>query len=389
MKAPQHPDESLRLDALYRLEILDTAKEKEFDDIVDVVASFCGTPVSLISLVDADRQWFKAAVGMDVRETPIESSMCAHTILQSDVLEVPDTLGDPRFADNPLVVGDPGLRFYAGAVLESDDGLPLGTICVLDYKPRELTPEQRKLLTVMARQVTARLSLRRALKIEREVTASLANTLLEQGNLLSQNEILRQEIDHRVKNSLHMVASFLAMQGRKSDNAAVKVQLAEAHGRVLAIAEVHDQLHRSGQSDQVPVKTFLEGLCLSLGETRPAFIDGVNVEADDVMLPVDQVMALGLAASELIANAFKHAYSEDQGGGVHVSFTSRQGEGILTVRDEGAGLPEGFEGDAGTGLGMKVLATLVSRLGGTVDHGAGEEGGRFTIRFPLKEQSVT
>ncbi|GGE35738.1 hypothetical protein GCM10007276_11480 [Agaricicola taiwanensis] len=384
MKIPEHPDESLRLDALRRLEILDTPPEREFDEIVEVVAAFCETPIALVSLIDADRQWFKASIGMGIRETSREHSICAHTILEPDFLEVRDLLDDPRFSGPLFAAGISQPRFYAGAVLESDDGLPLGTICVLDYTPRELTEAQRKLLRVMARQVTAHLSLRRVLKIEREVTASLANTLLDQQNLLSQNEVLRQEVDHRVKNSLQMVGSFLAMQSRKSSDPAVKAQLSEALGRVLAIAGVHDQLHRSGQADRIPVKVFLEGLGARLAETRPAFIDAVTVSSDDISLSPDQVMPLGLAASELVSNAFKHAYSEGRGGTVSVVFAVDGPTGTLIVRDQGSGLPAGFEPDSGAGLGMKVLSTLVARLGGTLSHEPGHPGTCFTIRFALE-----
>ena len=132
MEAARHIAEEQRVEALRSLRILDTPREEEFDDIVRVASAICGTPISVINLIDGNRQWFKAEVGLGVRETPLPASICAHAILQPDLFIVADTLEDRRFADNPLVVGDPHLRFYAGALLETAEGLPLGTICVLD-----------------------------------------------------------------------------------------------------------------------------------------------------------------------------------------------------------------------------------------------------------------
>lgn len=136
-------DEAERLAALRRYAILDTPPEPDFDDLVRVAAQVCQTPVSLISLVDQGRQWFKAEIGLGKHETPLVESICATAILQPRLFVVPDAAQDPRFEGNPLVQGEPHLRFYAGALLESPEGLPLGTLCVLDTKPRDLTEEQR------------------------------------------------------------------------------------------------------------------------------------------------------------------------------------------------------------------------------------------------------
>lgn len=164
MSPPKHPDEEARLDALYRYNILDTAEEQAFDDITQLVAAICNAPISVVNLIDRDRQWFKSEVGLGVRETPLDISLCAHAILQPGLFVVADTLQDERFAHNPLVTGEPHLRFYAGVQLESSDGLPLGTLCVLDDKPRELTETQKNALRVLGRQVMSLLELRRTLQ---------------------------------------------------------------------------------------------------------------------------------------------------------------------------------------------------------------------------------
>src|SRR4028119_1119547 len=150
-----------RLAALRRYAILDTPCEPHFDDIVRLAAQTCEAPVAVISLVDDRRQWFKAEIGLDVRETALVESICAQAIHQPGLFVVPDASKDQRFDNNPLVQGAPHLRFYAGARLETPEGLPLGALCVLDTKPREgLTEAQRFSLSALARQVMAQMELR-------------------------------------------------------------------------------------------------------------------------------------------------------------------------------------------------------------------------------------
>jgi PAS domain S-box-containing protein len=169
MLAPPRPtDETARVEALRAYEILDTEPEPEFDDLTLLASFICGTPGALVSLVDSERQWFKSRRGVPVSETPRDIAFCAHAILKRDVMVVPDAREDERFADNPLVANEPGMRFYAGAPLIDPRGHALGTICVFDKRPRDLAPDQVEALKALARQVVAQMELRRRLKRERE-----------------------------------------------------------------------------------------------------------------------------------------------------------------------------------------------------------------------------
>ncbi|MES1254548.1 MAG: GAF domain-containing protein, partial [Acidobacteriota bacterium] len=157
MSAIAAPNERERLETLHRYDILDTPPAPEFDDLARLAADVCATPMALVSFVAADRQWFKARIGLAVEGTARDVSFCAHAIQQPNVFVVPDTLRDDRFAGNPLVVGPPHARFYAGAPLTTPDGYALGTICVIDAVPRELSIAQEASLRALARHVVAQL----------------------------------------------------------------------------------------------------------------------------------------------------------------------------------------------------------------------------------------
>jgi GAF domain-containing protein len=168
MVTPKPANEEARLVALDKYAILDTDPEQSFDDLTLLASFVCKTPIALISLIDEDRQWFKSRVGLQSAETTRDIAFCSTAIMQPDVFVVPDALADERFRDNPLVVSDPHIRFYAGAPLINEDGYALGTLCVVDRAPRELAPEEREALKALSRLVLAQLEFRRNLILLKE-----------------------------------------------------------------------------------------------------------------------------------------------------------------------------------------------------------------------------
>lgn len=164
--APLPSNEDQRLAALKQLEILDTAAEKVLDDLVRLAANICDAPISLISLIDERRQWFKASIGLDAKETARDIAFCSHAILSDETMIVEDASKDERFADNPLVTYDPNIRFYAGAPLTLNGEYNVGTLCVIDDQPRQLTDQQRDALEILRQSIMSQLELRR---IERDL----------------------------------------------------------------------------------------------------------------------------------------------------------------------------------------------------------------------------
>jgi PAS domain S-box-containing protein len=168
-------NEAWRLQSLQDLKVLDSGPEAEFDALAKVASLVCGVPIALVSLVDADRQWFKADVGLGAKQTPRDLAFCAYAILGEDVFEVPDAHLDPRFADNPLVRQAPNIRFYAGAPITLDNGARVGTLCVIDREPRQLTATQREILQQLAVAASQALEARKVLGSEKELAVVAAH----------------------------------------------------------------------------------------------------------------------------------------------------------------------------------------------------------------------
>ena len=166
--APKPANEQERLQALKSYEILDTLPEKDFDDLTLLASQICQTPIALISLVEEERQWFKSKIGLGGTESSRQDAFCSHAILDNKVLVIPNSLEDDRFYDNPFVTNDPHIRFYAGAPLTTADGHNIGSLCVIDNKPRQISPEQISALESLARQVVGQMELRRSLDLFRD-----------------------------------------------------------------------------------------------------------------------------------------------------------------------------------------------------------------------------
>lgn len=349
-------NEADRMAAVRRYQILDTPPDGSFDRVTALAARRFGAPISIISIVDHDRIWFKSHHGLDVQQIGRDPGLCASAILSSEAHVLLDASTDVRSLANPLVAGDFGLRFYAGVPLMTSDGFNLGTLCVIDMTPRPVDQAQIDDLKDLASLVVDQLELRLAAR-----------------QAIEKAEIMAREIDHRVMNSLQFVSGLLTMQSRSTDAADASAQLREAATRVAAVARVHRNFY-SSDTEEVSCLTFLSRLCADLSE-----ICGVEVEVtgDEGSVPTTWIQPIGLLTNELVTNAAKHG-----AGKVAVIYKVQGATRELSVCDEGKGVPENFDPTVSTGLGMKVIALLAKQLGGEVAVGASPAGGAcFQVAF--------
>lgn len=362
MEAQHHPLEPARLAALRAYDILDTPRESHFDDIVTLASRICGTPMAVINLIDETRQWFKAEIGFGVRETPLGTSICAHVILDDDFVEIADTLIDPRTADNPLCLADEGLRFYAGALLKSKSGYPIGTLCVLDHQPRVLDPMQRDALRVLAAQVMTQLDLR----------AVIAN-----------EAVLRSEIDHRVKNSLQVVGAFVSLERGASDNDAARVSLERVARQISIVAALHEHLGMSATLEQIELGPYLDQVVRLIDSTLSAAIS-VQGTFDNVVVSARQATLVATIVNELAANASKHSFKQSSGTiFLRGERVGQSGYCLVCSDDAQPGAAEPVVPSGRVGLGLKILKASVRQLGGTMVAKRDDQGYSTRLEFDL------
>ena len=351
-------DEPQRLAAVRRYDILDTPPDGAFDRITAIAARRFNVPISIISVVDADRIWFKSHHGVPVEEIGRDPGLCASAILSPEPHILPDASADPRSLANPLVAGDFGLRFYAGVPLRTHDGYNLGTLCVIDKEARPINQEEIEELKDLASVVMDQLELQLAAR-----------------HAVARAQLLAREIDHRVMNSLHFVSNMLTMQSRTSGAASAAEQLKIAASRVGAVARVHQHFY-SDETDEVSCMAFLRRLCADLSTIlgKPIAVDG-----DDANVSTIKIQPIGLIVNELVTNAAKHGT-----GRIDVRHEMKGDLHALSVCDEGEGLLADFDPDNTGGLGMKVVQTLAGQLGGRLTTGLTPlgRGPCFTVTFP-------
>lgn len=318
---PPEWTENDRLAALRSYRVLDTPPEPAFDDLVQLAARTCQTPVALISLIDEDRQWFKAEVGLGVRETPLDRSICLSSMLLPALTIIPDLTEDPRFTGNPFVAGEPHLRFYAGAVLKTQDGIPLGALCVLDYVPRDLTREQAAILTVLAQQVMSHLELRAAIA-ERDERLEIARQIEQRQALLV------RELHHRVKNTLATVQALVGATGRTTGS--FDEFYHSFSNRIASLAKTHNLLTEDYWQTASLREIVLSELKPFSDSRHPRFM----LIGPPVVLSADLAVPVGMALHELTANAVRYGALSLPGGYIRVQWHVGEAEGVRKLHLE-------------------------------------------------------
>ncbi len=401
--APLPASEEERVLSLEHLKILDSAPEQDFDDIVLLATTLCDAPIALVSLVDRERQWFKACIGLDVQETHRDLAFCAHAILQpSDVLVVEDATTDPRFRESPLVLGPPYIRFYAGAPIRTEAGHAMGTVCVIDIWPRVLSEQQRRALLALARQTAALMQYRLvseqrdqhaaelALGLESSQSQSLAlERNLRQSQRVSSLGMLTASIAHDFNNLLQALSASLQLIRMRSRRPTDVETLSDTglravdHGRQL-VTRLLNSVRQDGS----------ELICIDVSERIDAARDLLLRSAGDTLELSFDLSARGwgvlCAEAQLhttLLNLLSNARDAISGPGkVHISTRLESvkddpqfPEGdylVLSVKDNGPGMTaelkeQMFEpffttrsSDPGAGLGLVQVQEFAVNSGG-------------------------
>lgn len=397
MAAPTPSNEVKRLRALAEYDVLDTSPEAAYDDLTALAAQICDVPISLLTLVDSDRQWFKSRIGLERAETPRDHSFCAWAVSDGMPLEVEDALTDERFAANPLVTGDPNIRFYAGAPLVTEEGLALGTLCVIDRQPRRLTEAQASALQSLARAAMAQLDLRR------------------QNDQLRALDRMKEEfvavVSHELRTPLASVVGYLEELRNEANGPLNDTQL-----RFLDVVDRNADRLLSLVNDLLFLAQLEAGSAglsietVDLAAIAAEAVDSCRLAAAEkgVEIVFDAPAAVELrgdgrrlsqVADNLLSNAVKFTPA---GGTVVVRLVAGDPTVTLSVSDTGVGIAAdelahlfgrfyrtraaASAAIPGTGLGLAITRGIVEAHGGTIGvESASGEGTTFTVSIPRGE----
>jgi len=402
-------DEDARLAVLDSFGILDTPPERSFDDVVRLVSQLLDAPIAAVNLIARGRQWFKSEIGLGTREMPLDNSICRHALLEQEQMIVPDTQNDPRFSCNPLVTADGGLRFYAGAVLRTRDGVPLGTLCVLDKKPRPegLTEQQQFMLTTMAHQVMSQIELRRALTDQEALNEALRRADQRKDEFLAM-------LAHELRNPLAPIVSAATMLSNFELQPSMVQRAADIIARQAGhMTSLIDDLLDVSRVTRGKVE--LEFVELDLKDVLADAVEQVRplIEKHGHRLVLEAMPAPALVVGDrkrlvqvmtnLLSNAAKYTL---EGGRIDVRLATRGALLDLTIRDDGIGMsPElianafdlfsqGTRGldrsQGGLGIGLALVRSLLKLHGGEVSAASDGPGcgSTFRVTLPLSSRAA-
>jgi signal transduction histidine kinase len=393
MKADIPVNENIRLADLYQYNILDTPEEEEFDQLVKLASRICNVPISLVSLIDAERQWFKARLGMAEEETPRDTSFCSHGILNGDFFMVPDATNDGRFANNPMVTGSHGIRFYAGVPLTTQAGNNLGMLCVKDTVPRNLTTEQQEALMMLGKQVVKQLELR------------LKNQQLER--ITEAQRRIISIIAHDVRSPLASIVSlFQLYQNKMIDpdrfNNFLHVSSAQLHSTMALL----ENLVAWGNIQLQPHSLVTE--MISLKEVVDAVFTELTVQANlkenRLINQAHGLVKLNMDENVLrfiLRNLLTNANKFTEKGSITIDGFNYEKKVIIHVTDTGIGMParmcerlflskekfsrRGTQNESGSGLGLVLIKEFVEKAQGSITAQSTEgQGSSFIIELPLQ-----
>lgn len=391
MEGPKFPkNERERLRAVRNYDILDTEKEADFDQIVELASFIAGTPISTITLIDENRQWFKSRIGLDDHETPREVSFCGHAILDKDIMIVNDASRDRRFSDNPYVTGKPDIRFYAGMPLTTGEGYSLGTLCVIDSVPRTLTKEQIKALGMLRDQVLnlfelrkANLELKRSRELQERLISIIGHDLRAPMNAILGVVLLAEKYN-------------LPPDELKESLFHIRKRVADANTLLLNLLEWAKNNIEKGS---------LKTLAINLKTVVEEVIDPIKTSFEEKnnrieiqMSEDDYVYAVKNFISFAIRNLLMNANKFTAKGKISVTSRKAPDSIMLEISDTGVGIDtekighlfawgkhnstKGTNGEMGSGLGLPMTKEFIETIGGSMSCRSSSGGTVFTLELP-------
>lgn len=383
MQIPKTPEnEFIRLKALKEYSILDTLPEEEYDDITKLASRICETSISTISLIDEKRQWFKSKIGLSATETNRNDSFCAHAIIEPDkIFTVKDSRLDSRFSDNPLVVGEPHVIFYTGVPLVSPEGLSLGTLCVIDDKPKELNEEQLIALKALSNQVVSLFELRKSKMLLEKFSKDLETRNIEL-------EKFAYVAAHDIKSPLNNISSLteiLISQYSENLNDEARMLMLMLDASSLALRNLVDGILEHSKSDSILIEARSVFDVKKLVEETVRLLDNKNEYKFSFAFENQTIFTNRIALQQilinLIANGIK--YNDKEEVVIEIGFIDLENFYEFYVKDNGLGIKEEnqqkifgiFEvlanedrfGNKGNGIGLSTVKKLVEGLGGEIN----------------------
>ena len=404
MKSANIPqNEEKRLSVLDSYKVLDTLPEEDYDAIAKIASGICDTPIAFISLIDKERQWFKSNFGLEARHTPREFAFCAHSILNPDeIFVVEDATKDERFFDNPLTIKDPNVIFYAGAPLNTSQGVPLGTLCVIDNKPRKLNSQQKESLKLLASQVISLLELRKK-NLELEKTNTKVIQLNEQLNDFA------YRLAHDLKSPISGV-NFL-LEVLKSDHLNLfKETAAENYvnlisSRMIYMGSLVDEIleYSKVNTENIVYEEFNVKNILNSIITNIDFEGKILLKTDDLDVIINS-SKIGFVQifQNLISNSRK--YSDEEKVEIQIDFVKDENYYHFIYKDNGPGIKEKYwdkvfnmfetledSNNQNTGIGLATVKAIIKRLGGEIhleNKKDGKKGVCFRFYTSIKDKNI-
>lgn len=400
-----------RLDKLSAYHILDTPAEMDFDELVFLASNICNTPISLISLIDEKRQWFKAKIGLPVSETPREISFCHHAILHNEMFIVPDASKDERFSKNPLVLGDPEIRFYAGMPLSTQDGYNLGTLCVIDRIPRILTKQQQDTLRILSKQVIKQMELKMSLEKEIAFGNILEDKRIQLEGLNQVKNKIFSIVAHDLRTPLRNISSILEMfEESDLDQTELLNIMPKLNEKVSIASDMLDNLLNWSQNEFSARNAVIKKENISaiiyekVKQIEPTALEK-NITIDNCiqsnLTAYIEPEVLRIVLRNLLTNAIKFSKAESN---IILSSAENNDKVYITVSDSGSGISEqnlaslfdeknhlstyGTDNEKGIGIGLKLCRSLLTKNNAFLEVSSKVGiGSNFTIVMNCKSEN--